>query len=108
MFQTIYKFFKPVLTNVVYNFSLGGETDDWGVSKDDDWADDSSIFEELLPPCDTVEAPDTPCSNATVTPPEIRYRDPVLSRLIAQVKAKLFALGSVSVPLLVLFQVPLK
>ena len=81
------------LTNV-YNFSLGGETDDWGVSKDDDWADDSSIFEELLPPCDTVEAPDTPCSNATVTPPEIRYRDPVLSRLIAQVKAKLFDLGN--------------
>lgn len=69
--------------------------DSWGAtSTDDDWGDDGGSFfsEEILPSCDFVESPDTPCTNGTDKPPEIRFRDPVLSRLISQVSLFLFVL----------------
>ena len=63
---------------------------DWGMpsSDDDDWANsDSSFFsDDILPSCDLVDSPDVPCSNGTGKPEEKRYRDPVISRLISQVR----------------------
>lgn len=70
-------------------FNFGDESGSF--DNDDDWGDvggesESFFDEEILPLCEFVESPDIPCTNGTNgKPQEVRYRDPVLSRLISQI-----------------------